>query len=476
MKTTNAKIIIALLIFASGLLITTTANAQQTIVSQLEDNQNLGQGGDGTTNEARGFLFYLPVEATVTEMVLKSAITQDNTSPNSMTYYLIGADEVKYLDQTETNLSASADTEYSIEFDNPIELPQGYYFFGTHYNSGTGVTKGYQSPSTEEVNGCGYENFDVVNFEGNFDFTDCYNFEANTLVYFRLIGTTNILTWIYPTDELQTAPFSHYVVRANFFEDVEWPTIYIGVSDNAGIDLASSTTHEWFLSQAFVGNQSAGSVGAFSLANVIDDYVSSTTYYAKAKVYDLANPGGNFDFETEEIEFTFGNVDSAPFDTGLFASGAFDEQASSTLSLPSLPGLQIEFCEGSFISPRLWTCHVFNGIKTLLNFLFVPSSESIFYFSEAYEEMQTLFPLSLFFGIRNAVEDGVEAISAGEDLDFDLVIDGETKATFTAWSATAFEDIGLSDSQVAEFWNVILMVLISLWAFMILSWIYHYLL
>jgi len=125
-----------------GLLSAGTPAVASVVTQYTTNTENIGQGGDTTANEYNGFLFYISETTTATSVTMISPVAQDNTGPNSMDYTLIYQNGTVIDTNTRTNLSAPAGTEYTIPLSTTRSLLPGYYFYGSHAISGSGVVKG----------------------------------------------------------------------------------------------------------------------------------------------------------------------------------------------------------------------------------------------------------------------------------------------------------------------------------------------
>jgi len=263
--------------------------------------ENIGQGGDSTANTYDGFIFTIPIPTTINTITLKTPQAQGLVSPNSMDYALINASGTVLFTQTITNQpTIAAATEYTLDVTD-TSVPAGTYFFGSNYNSGTGVVKGYtSSTSAYYTGGCLFNN----QVTSTFSLANCSGVYQS--VYFKINNTnTSAINITYPADGA-TGLNNFGLWNIAYFTDTDntFTNIYVHTTSTV------SNSNYLFLDQE--PNLDSNGVLKTGVLNRLDssDYTSGTTYYAKAYLYGTSSllassPVISFSIGDTEAELTF---------------------------------------------------------------------------------------------------------------------------------------------------------------------------
>jgi len=150
-------------------------------------------------------------------------------------------------------------------------------------------------------------------------------------------------------------------------------------------------------------------------------------------------------------------------------NGQYDFDITAALTATSTA---IRFQTGFFAS-----CTNATSSQSLLSqvgcVLFNPSAATLGYLSDSYEEMQTVFPFSLFFGLNDIVTATIAAYDdSGLTLDWTVVLGGTT-STIELLSPTTLTDHGFSATVLEWWYNLVLMGCTVLLAYGIYKVIYH---
>jgi len=281
--------------------------------------ENIGQGGDSTANTYDGFIFTVPIPTTITTITLKTPQAQGLVSPNSMDYALISSAGTVLASQTVTNQpTIAAATEYTIDVPDTA-VAAGTYFFGSNYNSGTGVVKGYtSSTSAYYTGGCLFENQATTTFS----LASCSGEKRS--VYFKINNTnTNAINITYPVDG-STGMDNFGLWNIAYYTDTDntFTNIYVHTTSTV------SNGNYLFLDQE--PNFDSNGVLKTKVLNRLNSqsYASGTTYYAKAYLYGTSSLLAT----SPTISFSIGDVDEElifpVLPTPNFILGAEDNTAS----------------------------------------------------------------------------------------------------------------------------------------------------
>jgi len=378
--------VLATVLFA-GVLATVQYAWASVLYSYTVSDQGTGQAGNGTANLYNGFLFYVDGSARIDSFTLKTPTAQSNSTPNGMTYKLVNAAGTTIDTKTDNDRSTASNTEYTVNLSTPRTLSTGYYFYGSHYNSGTGVVKGRHTDTTKAI-GCNKTNFDVTSGTIVDYATSCGGTER---IYFKANGDlVSTITFTQPVASQELTDFSNWYLTYGYATttplgggtgDSNITIYYSKTSSSTATYTDSATTY-----QTVSDVQSATVPKSHALVQIPE--INNTQWWVWGKLFDF-----------------YGNVaaSSTPFQFGV-----------------DIPG-DITFTSASTTADLATTCDSSSGVFAnslckLLQAVFYPSQQSIDNFSDLKAALENKPP----FGYISSFNDAMGDLSSGASSTLDL--------------------------------------------------------
>lgn len=357
------------------------------LYSYTLSDQNIGQASNGTANLYNGFIFYVDGTSRIDSFTLKTPLAQSNSSPNSITYKLVNAAGTTLDTKTDLDRVTASNTEYTISLTAPQTLSTGYYFYGSHYNSGTGVVKGRTVDTTKAI-GCGKSNFNVTSGTIVDYTTSCGGTER---IYFKANGDlVSTITFTQPVASQELTDFSNWYLTYGYATT----TPLGGGTGDSRITVYYSTT----------SSSTATYTDSATTYQTVSDVQSATVPKSRALIQIPEVNGKDWWVWGKLFDF-YGNVaaSSTPFQFSVDIPGDITfTSASTTAELATT----CDSADGAFA----------NSICKLLQAVFYPSQQSIDNFSDLKDALENKPP----FGYISSFNDAMGDLSSGASSTLDL--------------------------------------------------------
>jgi hypothetical protein len=265
-------------------------------------------------------------------------------------------------------------------------------------------------------------------------------------------GSTTTVSLLYPTDSATVPSFSNWVMTiANlspgemYYGRVRYDNASTssGYNDYFTVSSASTSSFTWTVPR---------DPSHLLYTNIQNQ---STTYHWTSKVYLSTSSIFFSSVSSTQIAFGVNYTASRPSSTVGLLAGPFDDQSGRIAS-------------SSIACDSFW-CNA-------LDYLFVPSGQSMDFIKSSYLQSQDVFPFSLVFELTNDIQDQITGGVATSSLTLVANL-GDNIHGYTTSSVSILTPTLMSDtlgSDVTNWWyNIVLMVVISLLLYEMWSFLYR---